>query len=141
MMTNYIDWKVWREVELCTEAEYLSEYTEYQVDTLLQVFKHLLDKGKGEGLEGCFLKFSSTMEPYEGFLGPVQVTVCGYRKVNAKEKKDMEREEAINALAKELGISYYEASTLFKLKELHGDKVEMLEDQEWNKTDWDWILK
>lgn len=26
------------------------------------------------------------------------------------------------------------------LKELHGDKVEVLEDQEWNKQDWDWII-
>jgi hypothetical protein len=117
MMTNYSDWKVWREVELFTEAEYLSEYTEYQVDTLLQIFEHLFDKGKKEGLEGCFLKFSSTRESYEDFLGPVQVTVCGYRKLNAEEKEELQREQAINELAEELCISYYEASTLFSLKE------------------------
>ena len=28
-----------------------------------------------------------------------------------------------------------------QLQELHGDKVEMLEDQAWIKEDWDWIIK
>ena len=27
-----------------------------------------------------------------------------------------------------------------RLQELHGDKVEMLEDQAWIKKDWDWII-
>jgi hypothetical protein len=28
-----------------------------------------------------------------------------------------------------------------QLQELHGNKVEMLEDQAWIKEDWDWIIK
>jgi hypothetical protein len=28
-----------------------------------------------------------------------------------------------------------------QLKDKHGDKVELLEDQEWIKNNWDWILK
>jgi len=28
-----------------------------------------------------------------------------------------------------------------ELKELHGDKVEMLEDQEWVAEGWDWIIE
>lgn len=27
-----------------------------------------------------------------------------------------------------------------ELQELHGDKVELLKDQEWIKNDWDWII-
>ena len=28
-----------------------------------------------------------------------------------------------------------------RMKELHGDKVTLLEDQEWVQEDWDWIIK
>lgn len=28
-----------------------------------------------------------------------------------------------------------------ELKQLHGDKVKFIEEQEWDKPDWDWILK
>lgn len=28
-----------------------------------------------------------------------------------------------------------------QLKDKHGDKIELLEDQEWIKNDWDWILE
>ena len=28
-----------------------------------------------------------------------------------------------------------------RLKNIHGDKVEMVEDQAWIKKDWDWIIK
>lgn len=28
-----------------------------------------------------------------------------------------------------------------QLQSIHGDKVEMLEDQAWIKKDWDWIIK
>ena len=116
-MSDYSDWKVWKEVELREEAEYLSENTEYQTETLLKVFEFLFEKGQTAGLEGCFLRFSSTMEPYEDYLGPVEVTVCGYRKLNASEVNQLETEEAVRILAEKMGISFYEAKIVHGLKQ------------------------
>lgn len=116
-MNNYNDHKVWKEVELYEHSMYLSEYHKYQPEDILEVASRLLTKGKEEGLQGCYLKFISTMEPYEDYLGPVQVTVCGYRKLNAKERAEEERQDRIYKLAEEKGITFHEASTLLSLQE------------------------
>jgi hypothetical protein len=116
-MTDYNDYKVWKEVELYTHAEYLNERVGYQPEDLLELSSKLMTIAKEEGLQGCYLKFQSTMEPWEDFLGPVQLTICGYRKLNTKEKAEQARTEAIEGLAKEKGITFHEASTLVSLKE------------------------
>lgn len=115
-MSDYSDWDVWKEVELYKEAEYLSDQTEYRTDTLVKVFKHLFEKAKSAGLEGCFLRFSSTMEPYEDYLGPVKVTVVGYKKLTPKDQQIREKEKSIQALAEEMGVTYYEAKVVFDLR-------------------------
>jgi hypothetical protein len=38
------------------------------------------------------------------------------------------------------GLRMNNAYVWDQLKKRHGDKVELLEDQEWSKKDWDWIL-
>jgi len=116
-MTNYNDHKIWRKVELYTHAEHLDEDVEYQPEDLLEISSKLMAVAKEEGLQGCYLKFRSMMESWEDYLGPVQLTICGYRKLNATEKAQQERTDAIKALAKEKGIAFHEASTLMSLKE------------------------
>jgi len=116
-MTNYSDYKVWTEVELYTRAEYLNEHVEYQPEDLLELSSKLMAIAKEEGLQGCYLKFGSTMTPWEDYLGPVQLTACGYRKLNTKEKAEQERTDAIWALVKEKSIEFHEARTLMSLKE------------------------
>lgn len=39
------------------------------------------------------------------------------------------------------GLRMNNAHIWAQLQERYGDKVEMLEDQSWNKKDWDWIIK
>ena len=116
-MTNYNDYKVWTEVELYTNKVHLSEVEKYQPEDILDITSWLMAVAKEKGLQNCYLKFSSTMDSYEDVLGPVGVTVCGYRKLNGHEKSQMEREEAVFALAKDRGITYHEASTLLSLQE------------------------
>jgi hypothetical protein len=116
-MNDYHDYKVWREVELYKHVEYLGEHQEYQPEDLLEISSKLMAKAKEEGLQGCYLKFTSTMEPYEDYLGPVALIICGFRKLNSKEKAEQKRDEAISTLAKEKGITFHEASTLMSLKE------------------------
>lgn len=116
-MTNYSDYKVWKEVELYKQKEYLSEHTKYNLDDVVGICKKLFDLGEKEGLQGCYLKFQSHMEPYEDYLGSPSVTVCGYRKLNKLEQKELLAQKVTEDLAKELGLTFYEASVVMKLKE------------------------
>ena len=116
-MTDYSDWKVWKEVELRTDEIYLSEYTEYQPEELAELFQSMLTKAESQGLQGCYLKFRSTYEQYGDCLGPAAVMVCGYRKLNSIELKEAEKEEEVERLAEEMDITVYEACTVYNLKQ------------------------
>lgn len=116
-MKDYSDWRVWKEVELHTCEEYLSKYEEYTSEKLSDVFNSLIKKASYHGLEGVFLKFESTMEPYEDYLGPVSVKPCGYRKLNSSEKEEYKREDNIRKLAKELNTTEYKAKVVYELRE------------------------
>jgi uncharacterized protein YeeX (DUF496 family) len=59
----------------------------------------------------------STREPYEDYLGPVEVVLRGYRPKNRVELAREEQDKRIDDFAKKLGVSYYEASTILSLKE------------------------
>lgn len=114
-MTDYNNWRIWTEVSLYTEQVYISEYEECSPEGVYEKCKKLIEKAENQGLEGCYLKFNSTMEPYEDFLGPVEIMAVGYRKLNSEEKQQLKEEDEIEALAKAKGISVYEASNLKSL--------------------------
>lgn len=116
-MTDYSNYRKWKEVELHSCQEYLQEHIEYSPEDVLKLCQELIEKGEMEGLEGCFLKFQSTREPYEDWLGEPVVTVVGYREYTEEEKQALREEDAIRALAKELNITEYEARIVKKLKD------------------------
>lgn len=116
-MTNYSDYKVWREVELTMSEYNLSEYEEYTPEQVYDITKALVQAAKDQGLEGCFLKFQSNREPYEDFLGPASIIPCGYRKITVCEKKEEERQDRIYKRASDLGITFHEANVLTQLEE------------------------
>ena len=116
-MTDYSDYKVWKEVELTKHEVSLSEYEEYTPEIILGITTRLMDVAEEQGLEGCYLRFKSNYEPYENCLGPASVTPCGYRKVTYAEVESRKREERVMAKADELGISFHEANTLMSLQE------------------------
>ena len=116
-MTDYLDYRVWKEVELYKNGqEYLSEHNEYSFDDLKHICDRLFAEAKALGLHGCFLRFKSHMEPYENYLGSPSVTVCGYRKLNDAEKKEIQDRDDTQKIADEMGITFYEAGILKKLK-------------------------
>ena len=116
MTKDYSDFRVWKEVELWkTGREYLSEHEEYSLNDVYSIYHRLIEIGEKEGLEGCFLKFQSHRDPYEDYLGPPSVTVCGYRKLNQQERGAIAREDQVNSLSKEKGITPYEACNLLSL--------------------------
>lgn len=99
---------------------YLNEYTEYNVHELEELFIKLLkqmNEATKSGLENVFVQFSSTLEPYEdNCIGPVEVQVRGYRKLNSLEKVEQQEQERIQALANKLGVTFYEASVVDRLE-------------------------
>lgn len=114
-MTDYSDFKTWKEVE--SAREYLSEYREYSLKEVTALCEELLEKARAEGLSGCFLKFESHREPYEDYLANPSVTACGYRKLNADETKELEEQSAIQTIADELNITFYEAGIVKRLRD------------------------
>tara|TARA_R100000687_G_C6349150_1_gene118005 strand:- start:195 stop:557 length:363 start_codon:yes stop_codon:yes gene_type:complete len=115
-MTNYTDHTKWVEVEDYENQYYLQEYEQYQPDCLVGIFNSLIQKAEAKGLEGCHLRFHSHTEPYEDWLGSPSVMVVGYRKHSVDEKEEIKEQMKVEALAKELGVSVYEAKIVMDLK-------------------------
>lgn len=115
MSVDYSNYREWREEELRTEEIPLDAYGEYSVEKLTSIFKGLLEKAVNAGLENCFLKFESRYEPHEDWLGEPVVFPCGYRRLNKIEKKELEEQDYLEKLAKERGISVYQAKNLLSL--------------------------
>ena len=113
---DYSNYREWTEVELYTKAEYLSEYDEYTPDRIFSLGNKLISTAKAEGLVGCFLKFKSTMDSYDDMTGPVCLTVCGYRKLNEKERKKQEELDYVKALSDSTGVTPYDIKNFLALK-------------------------
>lgn len=102
------------------ENIYLQEYTEYNQEELDALFVSLKDKlqaAKESGLTSVFVQFRSTLEPYEdNCSGPVEVQIRGYRDLNKFEIIKAFEESRIQLLAVSLGVSYYDASVVDRLR-------------------------
>lgn len=109
------------------EDIYLNEYTSYEHDDLCDLFATLKDRLKQaqeNGLAKTYVKFASTLEPYDrDSTGPVEVTVWGERPLTLKEIKDEEERKRVQALATKMGITFYEAATVDRLQK--ANKVEV----------------
>jgi hypothetical protein len=108
-----------KEVKFGAES-YISEHTEYnreQLEDLFHNLKQTMGEAESQGLKDVFVQFSSTMEPYEDHLGPVEIQVRGYRELNWIERKEGQEREVIEELAKTLGCTPYEAGIYKRLKD------------------------
>ena len=114
-MIDYSDYKVWTEVELWGDDKYLSEDYEYTPEEVFSIMNELMAKAKDSGLEGCYLKFSSTIDDGD-FLGYVQVRACGYRKVNQVEQEEQDHLDYVEGLCKSLTLTPYEVNKFLELK-------------------------
>ena len=113
---DYSDYRKWTEVEVWQDEEYLQDHEEYSPQDIFDLCKNLIVKAEQQGLEGCYLKFKSNMEPYEDFLGYPSVTAVGYRPLNKREKEQLDFEDKIDQVAKEKGITPFEARNYLELK-------------------------
>jgi len=115
-MNDYSDYRKWTEVEVWQDEEYLQDYEKYSPQDIFDLCKNLIQKAERQGLEGCYLKIKSNMEPYEDLLGDVSVTAVGYRPLNQKEKDQIDEADAVRAFAEKKGIFMYQAYNYFELK-------------------------
>lgn len=114
-MENYKDDSKWVYEEF--QIADIQEHSEFTLEELASFVGGLFEKEKEFGLEGSKFFFLSTLEPYaNNFPGPVSVLLGGYRKATPVEKQEYERRQAQEKLAKELGVSYYEAGIIQDLK-------------------------
>ena len=116
-MTDYSNWREWKEVELRASAKYLQEHKEYSPEDIKAVCDSLIKMGEEHGLQGCHLRFLSHQEPYENWLGDPSVRVVGYRKHTTAELKQIAEEDELENVAKQLNITVYEAKILKQLKD------------------------
>ena len=98
-----------------TNAIRLNGYTGYSREEFISLIDDLfLNAGH---LTSPKLIFESTMQPYMDFPGPVEVYVKGFRPVTEVEIKAEEEEKELRKLAKEMGVSVYEARIFQDLKQ------------------------
>ena len=101
---------------------YISEYDEYDLDIFTGWFQRVHDKLAYYNTYGIykkpFVKFESTKEPYEDWLGPVHVSIWGYRHKNEVEIQQEKNREEAEKLARELGTYVTAAEEILRLKAL-----------------------
>ena len=98
-----------------TDAIYLNKYTGYSQEEFVSIIDDLFSKA--EHLTNPKLVFESTMEPYEDYPGDVEVYVWGMRPATEQEIEEDRKQAEIEALAKKLGVTFYEAKTIQDLKQ------------------------
>lgn len=97
-----------------TNPVYLNKYSEYTKEDIIAIIDDLFEKAKH--LSNTKLVFESTMEPYEDYPGDVEVYVQGVRPATEEEIKADRKQEELHDLAKEMGVTIYEARVFQDLK-------------------------
>ena len=92
----------------------LSKYSQYTKEQFIDIIDDLFDKAAH--LTNPKLVFESTIEPYEDYPGDVEVYVWGMRPATEKEIEEDRKQAEIQALAKKLGVTFYEAKTILDLQ-------------------------
>ena len=98
-----------------TPSIYLSKHSQYTKEQFIAIIDDLFDKA--EHLINPKLVFESTIEPYEDYPGDVEVYVGGMRPATEAEIKAEEEEKELRKLAREMGVSVYEARVFQDLKQ------------------------
>ena len=98
-----------------TSSIYLSKHSQYTKEQFIAIIDDLFDKA--EHLTNPKLVFESTIEPYEDYPDDVEVYVSGVRPATEQEIEEDRKQAEIEALAKKLGVTFYEAKTIQDLKQ------------------------
>ena len=89
-------------------------YTEEEILSLISSVKK---EAEDLGYVNITFNFESTMEPYEDYLGSPTIVAVGFIAKTKRDVADEEYRTRQEALAKELGCSFYEAGQYMMLKQ------------------------
>lgn len=89
----------------------------YTREDIIKVIDEALKVGYQTGMKDCKIRFNSTMKPYEDSLGNVAIYVEGYREKSKEEIEEDLYVRKIKKLSKKLGVTFYEASVLYRNKD------------------------
>ena len=98
-----------------TSSIYLPKHSQYTKEQFIAIIDDLFDKAGH--LTNPKLVFESTIEPYENYPDDVEVYVWGMRPATEQEIEEDQKQAEIQALAKKLGVNFYEAKTIQDLKQ------------------------
>lgn len=102
------------------EDIYLNCYEQYDKTSLHKLFGDLyakLDEAEQAGFKNPYVVFESTIDAYDPYPGPVEIKIMGDRALTQAEEDAQAYQKKVEALAKELGVTFYEASVVNRLKE------------------------
>jgi hypothetical protein len=105
--------------EELVEQTYVNQYdklTRPKFEAFVKNVYKLIGSVEEKGYTDVHVNFLSTHEPYSDSLGDVEVEIWGKRPLNQQEMARQKEEAKINALAKKLGITFYEANTIINLQ-------------------------
>lgn len=102
------------------ETEWLNKHNGYSKTDLAVLFKNLssqIEEAEKLGWRDVRVEFNSTLEAYEDYApGDVEVKILGQREKTQEEREHDFEQMRIQKEASKLGITFYEANILDKLK-------------------------
>jgi hypothetical protein len=102
------------------EPKEVSVFDKYNKEELMFLFNELLnslDSAEVNGFKDPYVTFQSTLEPYEdNTTGPVEIFIQGYVPLTPFEIAQEKEQKRITELSKDLGVSFYEASVVDRLR-------------------------
>lgn len=101
------------------ETGFLTKYKGYSKTDLSCVLTALIaqiEEAENLGWKDVRVEFNSTIEPYEGYPGDVEVKILGYREKTQEEVAYDDEQMKVQREASKLGITFYEAKILENLK-------------------------
>lgn len=99
-------------IEDSFEFESFQQDTGYTLEELINTLQKAKEGGEKKGWTDVKLCINSRVEPYEDWAGDAELRVVGKRLKTQKEKQQDKKGAEILELARQKGISYYEARQL-----------------------------
>lgn len=95
----------------------ISHYKTYTLQEMKDLLESAYNHGVEKGWTDVRLSVESRMEPYEAWPGDAALVVHGTREMNSQEIEEVKHQNAVQEYAEEMGITFYEAGILLRLKD------------------------
>ena len=112
-MTDYDDYTEWTDGR--TEKNYIGSEREYTKEELVEIIDECILNAEKAGLQNVKVEISASTD-YDDINPYVTIRGVGKRKLTADELAVLEEQAEIEKKAKQLDITFYEASIVMRLE-------------------------